>query len=115
MTNDGKNPGRIDLRPLADDARFGNFDRVIGAVHEWRERRRPDHEGAGSIVFASLVLHARPLAAAAALLIVLSGVALAYSSRLPAAAPQQTLATWVQSNHVPTNGELLSTFEGYGR
>jgi len=35
----------------------------------------------------------------------------------PTRADQSTsmLATWAETSHVPTNGELLATFQGYSR
>jgi hypothetical protein len=29
--------------------------------------------------------------------------------------PADLLAQWIEAEHVPTNGELLFTFQGYGR
>lgn len=115
MTEDAAEPGRVDFRALTDDPQFANVERVMTGVRARfgtpaarRSLRRPSALGA-------LVAHARPLAAAAAILIALSLAAVTHSATRSVASPQQTLATWVQANHVPTNGELLSTFGGYGR
>jgi hypothetical protein len=115
MTDQTREPGRVDFHAFADDPQFGDVERVMRGVLEEhrastsRSRRRQQY------VFGVLATHARPLATAAAIVIALSLAALTLPGATSAAAPQQTLATWVQFNHIPTNGELLSTFQGYGR
>ncbi|HEY5087194.1 MAG TPA: hypothetical protein VII66_07570 [Gemmatimonadaceae bacterium] len=115
MTDELTNPGRVDFCAISDDPEFANVERVMTAVFA-----RSGAELGSPVPFRHgmlrvLVGHAGPLAAAAAILITGSLTTLALLPAAPAPAPPQTLATWVQSNHVPTNGELLSTFEGYGR
>ncbi len=113
MIDHGKEPGRIDLRAIAEDPQFANVNRIMTDILG---------RSAGSLgaprqdVFAVLVAHSRPLATAAAILLTTSMVALALpSGRRPSVAPEVKLAEWAQSNHVPTNAELLIAFEGYGR
>lgn len=115
MTDEMRKPGRVDFTAISDDPEFANVGRVMTAVFA--------QSGAGSEspvlsrrgMFRVVLGHAGTLAAAAAILLTASLTTLALLARTPASAPGQTLATWVQSNHVPTNGELLSTFEGYTR
>lgn len=118
-TGDASQPGRVDFRALVDDPQFGNVDRVMAAVMAAaRDRHGLSVTEASQVrlhVLGALAAHARPLAAAAAILIALSLAALRLPGTSPSPPPQQALATWVQSNHVPTNGELLTTFQGYGR
>ena len=54
----------------------------------------------------------RWVAAAAAMIIVASGAVIALARR-PAPPPEAVIAAWVDQQHVPTNGELLSTLLGY--
>lgn len=112
MIDGRKEPGRIDLRAIADDPRFAETaDRVMTAVRSTTAGRVGAYE---EDVFATLVRHSRALVTAAAVLIATSIAALALPSRTDRSAPQEvTLATWVRSNHVPTNAELLVAFEGY--
>ncbi|MDQ2889723.1 MAG: hypothetical protein M3R65_04085 [Gemmatimonadota bacterium] len=114
-TNSAKGRGRVDFRAISDDPDFANVDRVMAAVFTKTSARFGSSEPFRRGIFGVIVGHAGALAAAAAILITASLTTLAVLPRKPAPAPGQTLAKWVQSNHVPTNGELLSTFEGYGR
>jgi hypothetical protein len=115
MTDEPTPLGRVDFHAIADDPEFANVERVMAAVLRARSLRAPSAKRFHHDVFSALGRRARPLAAAAAVLLAASLATLALIPRTPASAPQHTLATWVQSNHVPTNGELLSTFQGYGR
>lgn len=115
MTDEMTNCGRVDFHAISDDPEFANVDRVMTAVFARSGVGSGSPEQFRHGVFRVLVGHAGPLAAAAAILITASLTTLALLPGTPASAPGQTLATWVQSNHVPTNGELLSTFEGYRR
>jgi hypothetical protein len=64
----------------------------------------------------TIVIYARPLLAAAAAIVVIATGALMVTQR-PAQEdqPVSVLASWAESNHVPTNGELLAVFQGYER
>lgn len=58
----------------------------------------------------------RGLAAAAAILLFLAGaVVLAEGRADPGADVTALIATWALSSHVPTNGELLTAYQGYRR
>lgn len=113
MIEHSKSPGRIDLRAIDEASQSPVADRVIAGVlarsAEFLGKPQPD-------VFATLGAHLRPLFAAAAILLVIATGALAFvggPSRVTAA--DTVLAEWTQSNHVPTNGELLIAFQGYAR
>ncbi len=112
MIDRRKEPGRIDLSAIAEGPRFADSaDRVMAAVRSTTAGRISAYE---EDVFATLARHSTALATAAAVLISVSMTALALPSRSDRSAPQElTLATWVRSNHVPTNAELLVAFEGY--
>lgn len=113
MTDDSKQPGRIDLRAIDEAAESPVADRVIAEVlvrsAGFLGRPQPD-------VFEILAAHSRPLfAAAATLLIIATGTLVLTSGASVDTTPDVVLAEWAQSNHVPTNGELLTAFQGYGR
>jgi hypothetical protein len=56
----------------------------------------------------------RWLLAAAAVLVVAAAGAVRIAPRRPGAEdPSALVGDWAQSNHVPTNGELLAAFQGY--
>lgn len=113
MTDDAKQPGRIDLRAIDEGAQAPDADWVIAQALA-RSAAFPGKPQPG--VFAILAAHSRPLfAAAAILLIIATGTLVLTSAGSPDIAPDVVLAEWAQSSHVPTNGELLTAFQGYGR
>lgn len=114
MTDPHTEPGRIDFGMLTDDPEFARVDRVMARVHAQRQAGQP--RSADGSPLHMLEAYARPIAMAAAILIAVSlaSVAIPVHAAAPVT-PQQTLASWVSGNHVPTNGELLRTFEGYSR
>jgi hypothetical protein len=105
-------PGRVDLRPIEEGLRH-DVDRIIGnAIRTGAMRRTRSRSG----LFGELHAFARPLIAAAAVILILAATTLALAdARLAPAPPDVVLADWARTNHVPTNGELLFAFEGYGR
>lgn len=113
MTDHSAVPGRIDLRTLVPETDPADIDRIMANVFRERALDTKSMIPALSVVCNALIPQAVPLAAAAVILLVLSLAALTLPAPVRAIAPRQTLSTWMRFNHVPTNGELLSTFEGY--
>jgi len=105
-------PGRMDLRPI-EEGLHPDADRIISnAIRINAIRRARSRSG----LIGELHAFARPLIAAAAIILILAATSLALTP-LPTqpARPDVVLAHWARTNHVPTNGELLFAFEGYGR
>ena len=114
MTDPHTEPGRIDFGMLTDDPEFASVDRVMARVHAQRQAGQP--RSANGQALYTLEAYARPIAMAAAILIAVSLASMAVPVHAAdPVTPQQALASWVSSKHVPTNGELLRTFEGYSR
>jgi len=112
MTNRSREPGRIDLRAIDAPADPLQAQQVIAAA---MSRMAADRESNGDVL-TSIVIYARPLlAAAAALLLIATGTLIITQGRAQADQPASVLATWAESSHVPTNGELLAAFQGYDR
>lgn len=112
MTERSRDPGRIDLSAIDRPADPFQAQRVIAGA---MSRIVANRESSGDVV-GSIVIYTRPLlAAAAALLLVATGTLL--TTERPAQSDQaaNVLATWTESSHVPTNGELLAAFQGYDR
>jgi hypothetical protein len=101
---------RLDLRPLAPtDAQA---DRLIGGVMA-RLSTRPQLSATRGNVLELVGQYVPPvwIAAAAALLI---AVSLAVSARTrQGETAMDRVVTWATRQHVPTNAELLMTFQGY--
>lgn len=112
MTDQTRDPGRIDLRAIDEPADPNQAERVIAAV---RSRKRvPMSETAD--VLAGVAAWSRPiLAAAAALLLAATATLLRTRERAQDDQPVSVVASWAESSYVPTNGELLAAFQGYGR
>ena len=112
MTDISREPGRIDLRAIDEPADPARAERVIAAAMA----RAAANRDSGSDVFATIAVYARPLLAAAAALVVIATGTLMVTQR-PAqdVQPAGVLASWAETNHVPTNGELLALFQGYDR
>lgn len=111
MTEHTDTPGRADLRTLAPNE--AERERVVGAVMSGlagRPQRQPERSDA--VLEAVAFLPSRWVATAAAAIIILS-VAAILITRDPPRSPEATIAAWVDRQHVPTNGELLSAFLGY--
>jgi len=112
MTDISREPGRIDLRAIDELADPARAERVIVAAMAHVAANRNSR----SDVFASIAICARPLLAAAAALVVIATGTLMVTQR-PAqdVQPVGVVVSWAESNHVPTNGELLAVFQGYDR
>jgi len=106
-------PGRVDLRAINEPEDSLQPDRVIAAVLA-RSWGGPNQLRLDALE--SLSGYPRPLLAAAALLlIVATSTVIALGRPETSSQPATVLADWAQSQHVPTNGELLVAFQGYGR
>jgi hypothetical protein len=113
MTEPRERPGRVDLRAL--DPLAGQAERVVAAVMA-RLASRPQRPPVPEDVLALVGKGPTPawIAVAAALLIAASA-ALISRTAARSASLDRVVATWVGQQHVPTNGELLLAFQGYGR
>lgn len=112
MTDRSLEPGRVDLRAIDEPADSARADRVIAAAIA-RVTAGADAPGD---VFAGIEAYARPLVAiAAALLLAATGTLLLTRGGAEADTATNVVADWALSAHVPTNGELLAAFQGYGR
>jgi hypothetical protein len=104
-------PGRTDLRALDSSGDFTDVaDRVVApALARFIAMRRDG--------FASTLRgFAMPMLVAAGVVMAIGLGALAMVTDAPRAGdPAVLLAQWIEAEHVPTNGELLFTFQGYGR
>ena len=112
MTDISRHPGRIDLRAIDEPADSARAERVIEAAMS----RAAANRHSRTDVFATIAAYARPLfAAAAALVVIATGTLMVTQRPLQDVPPAGVLASWAESNHVPTNGELLAVFQGYDR
>ena len=112
MTDNSHEPGRIDLRAIDEPADPARAERVIAAA---MSRITADRR-ARVDALSTIVTYARPLfAAAAALVVIATGTLITTTRSTPQDQPANVLASWAESNHVPTNGELLAVFQGYDR
>jgi hypothetical protein len=104
-------PGRADLRAFDSSGEFAEVaDRIIApAIARFVATRRTG--------FASTLRGlAAPMLAAAAVVMAIGIGALAIVTDAPRpGVPAELLAQWMEAEHVPTNGELLFAFQGYGR
>lgn len=112
MTDQSREPGRIDLRTVDAPADPLQAERVVAAA---MSRMAVGRESKGDVL-ASITTYSRPLLAAAAALILIATGTLILTQREAQTVPAEgLLATWAESSHVPTNGELLAAFQGYDR
>jgi hypothetical protein len=112
MTDSSLERGRIDLRPIDEPADPLQAERVIAAA---MSRMAANGESSGDVL-ASIGVYARPLlATAAALLLIATGTLIVTQSRIATDQSASVLASWAETSHVPTNGELLAAFQGYNR
>jgi len=107
--------GRLNLEALAPTA--AQADRVMVSV-----MNRVRHEDESRIEQADiLAIVGEPrfaLLAAAAAAVITVGSILGLTRHVESTAPPnpvETVATWAAQQHVPTNAELLMTFQGYRR
>lgn len=112
MTESAREPGRIDLRAIDQPADPLQAERVISAAMA----RHAAERGSDADVLATIVIYTRPLlAVAAALVVVATGTLIVTQRQTEPVQPASVLASWAESSHVPTNGELLAVFQGYDR
>ena len=106
-------PGRIDLRAI-ERADSAQADRVIAAAMA-RIAASPGQQPRDMVVD-WVERFTRPALIAAAMLAAVAIGTLALTDGRGDEPPPQVaaLADWIESQHVPTNGELLMTFQGYG-
>ena len=108
---DSVTPGRADLSALDGSRDFTDVtDRVVSpALTRFIAMRRGG--------FASTLREfAVPMLAAAVVVMAVGLGALVMVTDAPRPGdPAVLLAQWIEAEHVPTNGELLFTFQGYGR
>jgi hypothetical protein len=107
--------GRVDLRVF--EPSDSQSDRVIGKVIAALATRSQGAPPSGPDALEIVGRYLPPAwIAAAALLVIASSVAVV-AKRGPAESTSidGTVATWASQDHVPTNGELLSAFQGYQR
>ena len=113
MSDHSQEPGRVDFRAISGDPEFADVDRVMAAV--WR-RHSAERAPLRPTVVTTIVAHSRTLVAAAAILIAIATLTISLPQRDGlTVAPEAALASWAQTNHVPTNAELLLAFRGYGK
>lgn len=108
MTDPHAPDGRLDLRALDAEHDPARADAVIGAVMS-----RIEATGQPRDDLASLRRYQRVLLAAAAVLAAIATTAVVAAPRRSQAAPTDVIASWTESQHVPTNGELLAAYQGY--
>jgi hypothetical protein len=97
---------RLDLRSLDAGDDPAHTDALAHSVMA-RITRRPHHDDIRELRRYRVALLA---AAATFVVIALGAVRLPRDSHSPAAA---ATAEWARDGHVPTNGELLATYQGY--
>jgi hypothetical protein len=110
---DHPSPGRekrVDLHALeagADDARTNAVvAAVLSRIAASASRRDDD--------IAALARAQRALLAVAAALVAVATATIVAAPRRPTEPPTtDVIASWAESRHVPTNGELLATYRGY--
>src|SRR5205814_7571067 len=110
MTDPTRPLGRVDLRGI--DADESAADRVIGRAMD-EIRSNPSRAVTQPLVEVDRYL--RPaLMAAAVLAAIAAGIVATTNARSADDTPAiTTLASWAETRHVPTNGELLVAFQGY--
>jgi hypothetical protein len=112
MTETSPEPGRIDLRAIDEPADPARAERVIAAAMS----RNAADRNRGADALGAILIYTRPLlAAAAALVVIATGTLIVTQRPAQEVQPAGVLASWAESNHVPTNGELLAVFQGYDR
>ena len=110
---DPRHPQRTDLSALTpDDA---TRERIMVAALA-RARQTPQLIPDGVDVFVRRAL--RPALVVASALMAAAACAVLFirsEADTPAAVPVSAVTAWVDDSHVPTNGELLAAFRGYGQ
>jgi hypothetical protein len=109
MTDPQAPEGRLDLRVLDADHDPDRSDVVIGAVmSRIAATSQPRDDLAIMRRYQRLAL-----AAAAVLAAIATAAVVAAPRRSQLAAPTDVIASWTETQHVPTNGELLAAYQGY--
>lgn len=102
--------GRLDLRALDADPDARRADAVVAAVMARIVARRATQ----SEDVVRLLRARRDMLAVAAVLAAIAAAAVYASPRGSSDAPgEDVIASWTESRHVPTNGELLAAYHGY--
>ena len=114
MTEQRGRPPRADLQALAPTP--AQTERVIGAIMA-RLATRPQGVGSGGDLLELVGGFLSPAWIAAAVLVIAGSAAVMASGRFGAetTSADTTVAAWAAQEHVPTNAELLLTFQGYQR
>jgi hypothetical protein len=102
--------GRLDLRALDADPDIRRSDAVVAAVMA-RILARHAEQSEGVV---RLLRARRYVLAVAAMLVAIATAAVYASPQRSSGVPgDDVIASWTESLHVPTNGELLATYHGY--
>ena len=108
--DDRSSGGRIDLGALDIARDRGREDAVMQKVMKRLARASSETD------VIPIARYQRGMAAAAAVLLMVAGALVVVTDRPP---PDDDVADmmmgWVESGHVPTNGELLAAYRGYRR
>jgi hypothetical protein len=110
MTEEMTEGGRIDLRAIDEPDDPHRADRIVRAA---MARARWPAGGARGVQ-ASIGAYGRTVMAAAAVLVAIAA-GMVVAAQREGVQPASVLAAWSESQHVPTNGELLVAFQGYER
>ncbi|HEY0529683.1 MAG TPA: hypothetical protein VGD02_12720 [Gemmatimonadaceae bacterium] len=112
MTEDSKS-GRIDLRVLELSGRAGTEDAIIANAIAGSARMRGVPAADAAV---DLKRYLRPALLAAGILIVIAAGAVRTIDNSPrVTSPVSTIAEWTETHYVPSDGELLAAFQGYGK
>ena len=103
---------RIDLRALDEPHDPNQADRVVSSV---LRRAAIDELLEPADLLVRLGAFVRPALAVAAIVILCAIATLRSPGTRGAGMPLVSLSSWASAERVPTNGELLSAFKGYGK
>jgi hypothetical protein len=110
---DHVHPGRIDLRVLGESAEAPNPDILIPAAIVASARIRYANT---SDDFQQFRKYVRPALFAAGILVAIAtGTVRSTQLEHTRETPIEAVAYWTESHHLPSNGDLLLAFQGYGR
>lgn len=105
MTDTQSDEGRLDLRALDAAPDGASEDRIVAAT---LARLRPRDDAA-----LPFLAWRRYAALVAAVLAAIALVSLLASRPRGGGSGEYQLAYWLQTGHVPSNGELLAVYHGY--
>jgi hypothetical protein len=104
--------GRIDLRVVDEPSDSGQADRIISSVLA----HVAGHDLLASVdLLTRLGRLVRPAIAVAAVVFLCATAIVRWMDERTTGAPVGSLSAWTEAGRVPTNGELLAAFKGYGR